>query len=168
MRQSGQEKSILVLIEEMKEAQLFKRRLEKEPERRRKKGKHSGSKGLPAKGLSGVYSTDIDVAATIRANVGYIKEKVEETDQGNSEKSILNVANEIEDIEEMERNIIKHAKFIIKQKGAVTTPELYDDGMMEFIIHNGWLHKLSVKYKSLVDIFEKYLIWDQDLGKWRC
>ena len=84
------------------------------------------------------------------------------------EKSILNVANEIEDIEEMERNIIKHAKFIIKQKGAVTTPELYDDGMMEFIIHNGWLHKLSVKYKSLVDIFEKYLIWDQDLGKWRC
>lgn len=92
MRQSGQEKSILVLIEEMKEAQLFKRRLEKEPERRRKKGKHSGSKGLPAKGLSGVHSTDIDVAATIRANVGYIKEKVEETDQGNSEKSILNVS----------------------------------------------------------------------------
>lgn len=74
---------------------------------------------------------------------------------------------EIESVEEMERNIIKHAKFIIKQKGPVTTPELYDDGMMEFIIHNGWLHNLSLEYKSLVEIFEKYLIWDQDLCKWR-
>lgn len=78
MRQSGQEKSILALIEEMKEAQLFKRRLEKEPERRRKNGKHSGSKGLPAEGLSGVHSTDIDLAATIRANAGYMAHPLSE------------------------------------------------------------------------------------------
>lgn len=76
--------------------------------------------------------------------------------------------NNIETIEEIERNIIKHAKFIIKQKGPVTTPELYDDGMMEFIIHNGWLSKLSNEYKSLIEIFEKYLIWDKELSKWKC
>lgn len=68
----------------MKEAQLFKRRLEKEPERRRKNGKHSGSKRLPTEGLSGVHSTDIDLAATIRANAGYFKE--------NAEKDIVNVS----------------------------------------------------------------------------
>lgn len=92
MCQSGQEKSILALIEEMKEAQLFKRRLEKEPERRRKNGKHSGSKGLPAKGLSGVHSTDIDLAATIRANAGYFKENAAEMVQRNAEKDIVNVS----------------------------------------------------------------------------
>lgn len=92
MRQSGQEKSILVLIEEMKEAQLFKRRLEKEPERRRKNGKHSGSKGLPAEGLSGVQSADIDLAATIRANAGYFKENAAEMVQKNTEKDIVNVS----------------------------------------------------------------------------
>ena len=92
MRQSGQEKSILVLIEEMKEAQLFKRRLQKEPERRRKNGKHSGSRGLPAEGLSGVHSTDIDLAATIRANAGYFKENAAEMVQRNAEKDILNVS----------------------------------------------------------------------------
>ncbi|WP_194841698.1 DNA methyltransferase [Clostridium butyricum] len=75
---------------------------------------------------------------------------------------------EIESTEEMELNIVRHAKFIIKQKGPLSTPELYDDGMMEFIIHNGWLHKLSLEYKSLVDIFEKHLIWDQEIGKWKC
>jgi hypothetical protein len=74
---------------------------------------------------------------------------------------------QLESIEEMERNIIKHAKYIIKSNGPTTTPELYDDGLMEFIIHNGWLEKLSNQYKSLVDIFEKYLIWDSELGKWK-
>lgn len=79
------------------------------------------------------------------------------------EKHLLDV----ESIEEIEQNIIKHAKYIIRKKGPLTTPELYDDGMMEFIIHNGWLNKLSIRYKSLVDIFEKYLIWDNEIGKWK-
>ncbi|HEY5587688.1 MAG TPA: DNA methyltransferase [Candidatus Paceibacterota bacterium] len=74
---------------------------------------------------------------------------------------------EIESIEEMELNIVRHAKFIIKQNGPLSTTELYDDGIMELIIQNGWLHNLSIKYKSLVDIFEKHLVWDQVLGKWK-
>lgn len=73
---------------------------------------------------------------------------------------------EVESIEEIELNVIKHAKYIIKTYGPQSTPELYDDGLMEFIIHNGWLSELSIKYKSLVEIFEKYLIWDATKGKW--
>jgi DNA modification methylase len=73
---------------------------------------------------------------------------------------------EVESLEEMELNIIKHAKYIIKTNGPQSTPELYDDGLMEFIIHNGWLSELALKYKSLVEIFEKYLIWDTTKGRW--
>src|SRR5690606_32903567 len=73
---------------------------------------------------------------------------------------------EVESIEEMELNIIKHAKYIIKTNGPQSTPELYDDGLMEFIIHNGWLSELALKFKSLVEIFEKYLTWDTTKGKW--
>lgn len=72
-----------------------------------------------------------------------------------------------EDVEEVELNIIRHIKYTIKQKGPQSTPELYDDGLMETLIHNGWLSILSKKYKTLVDIFEKHLIWDAELCKWK-
>lgn len=72
----------------------------------------------------------------------------------------------VESIDEIEFNINKHIKGIIKLNGPLTTPELCDNGMLEFIIHNGWLHKLSEKYNSLVDIFEKELKWDKEIGKW--
>lgn len=71
-----------------------------------------------------------------------------------------------EDIETIETNIIKQAKFLVKQNIALSTPELYDKGLMEILIQNGWLNTLSKKYKSLVDIFEKHLKWDSDLSKW--
>lgn len=73
---------------------------------------------------------------------------------------------EVVSIEEMERNIVKHAKYIIKKNGPQSTPRLYDDGLMEFVIHNGWLSALAKRYKSFVEIFDKYLIWDENIGKW--
>lgn len=78
----------------------------------------------------------------------------------------INYDDNIESIEEIEQNIVKHAKYAINKYGPLTTPELYDDGIMEFIIHNGWLSKLSTHYKSLVDIFEKSLKWDSSISKW--
>lgn len=71
-----------------------------------------------------------------------------------------------EDILEIEQNIIKQAKYLVKRANCLSTPELYDFGLMEILIHNGWLHPLSKKYKSLVDIFEKHLIWDSIKSKW--
>lgn len=74
----------------------------------------------------------------------------------------------VEDIDEIELNIIRQAKHLIKQYKTLSTPELYDKGLMEILIQNGWLETLSKKYKSLVDIFEKHLKWDSDTSKWVC
>lgn len=71
-----------------------------------------------------------------------------------------------EDISEIERNIIRQAKFMIRSNGPQSTPELYDNGLMEILIQNGWLSKFSGKYSSLVDIFDKHLIWDSSTAKW--
>jgi adenine-specific DNA methylase len=72
-----------------------------------------------------------------------------------------------EDVSEIEHNIIRQAKYMVKSNGSLSTPELYDNGLMEILIQNGWLEKLSNKYSSLVDIFEKHLTWDSSTAKWK-
>lgn len=72
-----------------------------------------------------------------------------------------------EDVPEIERNIIRQAEYMVKSKGSLSTPELYDNGLMEILIQNGWLEKLSGKYASLVDLFEKHLTWDASAAKWK-
>ncbi len=76
--------------------------------------------------------------------------------------------NGTESIEEIEKNIIRQIRAMAMQKDSISTPELYDNGLMEVLIQNGWLKTLSKKYKSLVDIFEKHLIWDSKLARWKC
>lgn len=71
-----------------------------------------------------------------------------------------------ESIDEMEKNIIRQARYMVKTKGALSTPELYDNGLMEVLIQNGWLHDFSKKYSSLVDVFEKHLHWNKEDSKW--
>lgn len=71
-----------------------------------------------------------------------------------------------EDISEIEYNIIRQSKYMVKQCSCLSTPELYDNGLMEVLIQNGWLHELSNKYSSLVTIFEKHLKWNTMTSKW--
>lgn len=71
-----------------------------------------------------------------------------------------------EDVVEIEHNIIRQAKYMVKSSGSLSTPELYDNGLMEILIQNGWLEKISGKYSSLVDIFEKHLTWNPDTARW--
>ncbi|MCF0126096.1 MAG: hypothetical protein HUJ68_10165, partial [Clostridia bacterium] len=66
---------------------------------------------------------------------------------------------------EIETNIYLEAKKMLSN-GPLSTPELYDNGLVEIIIQNGWLNILSTKYKSLVELFEKYFIWDKDTARW--
>ena len=66
----------------------------------------------------------------------------------------------------IEKNIVRQARFLVRQNKVLSTPELYDKGLMEILIQNGWLNTLSQKYKSLVDIFEKHLKWDSETTKW--
>ena len=60
---------------------------------------------------------------------------------------------------EIKYNVYLEAKKLLEQYGDLSTPELYD-------IENGWLAQLSIKYKTLVDIFNEYFIWKGECGKW--
>ena len=75
--------------------------------------------------------------------------------------------NATEDISEIEHNMIRQAKFMVRSSGPLSTHELYDNGLMEILIQNGWLSKLSSKYSSLVDMFDKHLTWDFSTARWK-
>ena len=67
---------------------------------------------------------------------------------------------------EIEHSVFLEAKKLLEKYGDLSTPELYDLGIMEMLIENGWLKQLSTRYKSLVDIFENHFIWKREAGKW--
>lgn len=69
-------------------------------------------------------------------------------------------------IDEIEYSVYLEAKKLLELNGDLSTPELYDMGVIEMLIQNGWLKKLSKKYKTLVDIFENHFIWKREIGKW--
>ena len=68
--------------------------------------------------------------------------------------------------EEIKYSVFMEAKKLLEKYGDLSTPELYDLGIMEMLIENGWLEQLSQKYKSLVEIFEEFFIWKKDSAKW--
>lgn len=72
-----------------------------------------------------------------------------------------------EALDEIEFNLTRQAKQLLRINGNLTTPELYDNGLMEMLIQNGWLKKLSEKYSSLVELFEKHLRWDTGTNRWQ-
>lgn len=74
---------------------------------------------------------------------------------------------EAETIDEIVENVVAHVKFELKNKGPLTTTQLMDDGLMEYIIQNNWLSELSSKYKNIIDVFEPYVKWDETIGKWK-
>ncbi len=71
-----------------------------------------------------------------------------------------------ESIQEIERNIITQATAMINQYGHLTTPQIYDNGLIEILIQNGWLSTLSKKYNTIVDLLEKHLRWDPVNSYW--
>lgn len=82
------------------------------------------------------------------------------------ESGLYKEPHEKESIEEMVENILLHVKHELISKGPLSTTQLIDDGLMEIIVQNGWLHKLSSKYKSIIDVFEPHVKWDEKVGKW--
>ena len=72
-----------------------------------------------------------------------------------------------ETFEEIESNLITEIKEIIRVKGPSSTTSLYDGGIIEYLVYNGWLNIVSSKYKTLVDVFEKCLIWDENANLWK-
>ena len=80
------------------------------------------------------------------------------------EAPVSHTANE--SMTEIEQEIIRQSKAMVEANGSLSTPELYDNGLMEALIQRGWLAALSEKYSSLVDIFEKHLTWNGSTGRW--
>lgn len=71
-----------------------------------------------------------------------------------------------ESFEEIEKNVIKQITQTLVEKGPQSTTELYDGGIIEYLVYNGWLKVMSKKYKSLVELCEKYYDWDSEINKW--
>lgn len=72
-----------------------------------------------------------------------------------------------EPFDEIENNVVKQMEQSIRENGPRSTPELYDGGVIEYLVYNGWLKVLSKKYKSLVELCEKYFEWDSKINKWK-
>lgn len=68
----------------------------------------------------------------------------------------------IKELEEKSEELINNSK-----SKSLSTTELYDNGILEFIIKNDYLSILSRNYKDLIDIFEQFLIWDEENICWK-
>lgn len=62
------------------------------------------------------------------------------------------------------KNICEH---LLKNKDSISTSELYDNGVLEYIIRNNLLSEISSKYKDLIEIFNDILNWNADIGMWQ-
>ncbi|MPM67072.1 hypothetical protein SDC9_113988 [bioreactor metagenome] len=74
--------------------------------------------------------------------------------------------NNIGNIDNIEDSINDIAQSIIDINGYASTPQLYDNGTLEFIISNNILGQLSRQYKDLTRIFEQRFNWDTSRGVW--
>ena len=56
---------------------------------------------------------------------------------------------------------------LLKNKDSISTSELYDNGVLEYIISNNLLPEISSNYKDLTEIFNDILKWNSDTGMWQ-
>ncbi|HJV44864.1 MAG TPA: DNA methyltransferase [Bacillota bacterium] len=80
--------------------------------------------------------------------------------------TVEQASEQTETLDEIVQNVILHIQEELKNKGPLTTPQLMDDGLMEYMIQNGWLESLSIHYKDIVELLEPHIAWNEKLGKW--
>ncbi len=56
---------------------------------------------------------------------------------------------------------------LLTDKKSISTSELYDNGVLEYIIKNDLLEEIVSKFKDLTEIFTMILVWDPDTGMWK-
>ena len=64
-------------------------------------------------------------------------------------------------------DIKKICEQLLKNKDSISTSELYDNGVLEYIIRNNLLPEISSKYKDLTEIFNDILKWNSEIGMWQ-
>lgn len=82
----------------------------------------------------------------------------------NNNKTIMRQVTEsdISKLEILANEIIRNSK-----DGYCTTSQLYDKGVLEYMIKEGILEDFASKYKDLVDFFEEILSFDTSKGVWK-
>lgn len=101
----------------------------------------------------------IDPKKTMNGEALLIFKKDDSNTWTNNNKNLNEIVNEIQEKAiEMINNSDTHS---------LTTSEIYDNGMLEYIIKNDYLGILSKKYKDLIDIFETFLDWDSEKMSWK-
>lgn len=72
---------------------------------------------------------------------------------------------------QLNKSYIEDIKIICEElltnKEYISTSELYDNGVLEYIIRNNLLPEISSKYKDLIEIFNDILNWDSEIGMWK-
>lgn len=122
---------------------------------------------LSRHGLRFLTMTHIDKSTTLKNIISPKKSLNGDALLFFAKESVVDKENSSESIHDIELNIIKEAKHMLSTAdNKMTTPQFYDNGLMEIIIHNGWLKKISKKYKTLVELFEKHFVWIGDGGYW--
>lgn len=56
---------------------------------------------------------------------------------------------------------------LLENRDSISTSELYDNGVLEYIISNNLLPVISSNYKDLTEIFNILLKWNSDTGMWQ-
>lgn len=69
-------------------------------------------------------------------------------------------------VDDAKKLAIECASRIISERIEVTSQDLYDCGMLKESFEHGYLHVLSTKYKTFIDVINDYFVF-QD-GLWRC
>lgn len=72
-----------------------------------------------------------------------------------------------ETLEQMVAGTVSYIRRLVGESGPLSTPELYDGGLLNHLISRNWLTPLSKKYKTLVELFETCLQWDAETCKWK-
>lgn len=62
--------------------------------------------------------------------------------------------------------IINFVRNMLEKKGPLTTTEIYDKGLIEFMVKNDLLHEASLKYKSIVNLMETAFYWNSSTNRW--
>lgn len=101
----------------------------------------------------------IDPKKTMNGDTLLIFQKIDNNTWKRNKKGLETI---IDEIKEEAEKMINDSK-----DKALSSAELYDNGILELIIKNDYLGVLSNNYKDLLDIFEKFLIWDKDNMKWK-
>ena len=70
-------------------------------------------------------------------------------------------------IKEIEYEVNEIVKKLIRIKGVAKTAELYDDGVIEYLLKENSIEIFAEKYNTLVDYLNKNFKWCEESNLWK-